>query len=77
MTVPFEGRTYNINLDRKSLNTYLGFKIEDLKVEDKSWVKSLTIHTCMIKQNVRHSLRNLLLYNNISLKTLPYPISLI
>ncbi|MFC9449816.1 hypothetical protein ACFTSE_27155 [Bacillus cereus] len=39
MTVPFEGRTYNINLDRKSLNTYLGFKIEDLKVEDKSWVK--------------------------------------
>ncbi|MES5928116.1 hypothetical protein QCI77_19320 [Bacillus cereus group sp. MG9] len=39
MTVPFEGKTYSINLDRKSLNTYLGFKIEDLKVEDKSWVK--------------------------------------
>ncbi|MGG0722843.1 hypothetical protein ABE069_12130 [Bacillus mycoides] len=39
MTLPFEGKTYNINLDRKSLNTHLGFKIEDLKVEDKSWVK--------------------------------------
>ncbi|WP_377864660.1 hypothetical protein [Bacillus sp. R86525] len=39
MTVPFEGKTYSVNLDRKSLNTYLGFKIEDLKVEDKSWVK--------------------------------------
>ncbi|EOO10290.1 hypothetical protein IAW_01097 [Bacillus cereus str. Schrouff] len=40
MTVPFEGKTYSINLDRKSLNTYLGFKIEDLKIEDKSWVKN-------------------------------------
>ncbi|PEK96915.1 hypothetical protein [Bacillus mycoides] len=39
MTLPFEGKTYNINLDRKSLNSHLGFKIEDLKVEDKSWVK--------------------------------------
>ncbi|HDR7843316.1 TPA: hypothetical protein QCY25_003784 [Bacillus toyonensis] len=40
MTLPFEGKTYNINLDRKSLNSHLGFKIEDLKVEDKSWVKN-------------------------------------
>ncbi|MDA1991970.1 hypothetical protein ACS2QD_00575 [Bacillus cereus group sp. Bce036] len=39
MTLPFEGKTYNINLDRKSLNSHLEFKIEDLKVEDKSWVK--------------------------------------
>ncbi|MFF2340394.1 hypothetical protein [Bacillus mycoides] len=39
MTLPFEGKIYNINLDRKSLNSHLGFKIEDLKVEDKSWVK--------------------------------------
>ncbi|MEH7705291.1 hypothetical protein V7597_12590, partial [Bacillus toyonensis] len=39
ITLPFEGKTYNINLDRKSLNSHLGFKIEDLKVEDKSWVK--------------------------------------
>ncbi|PFS48226.1 hypothetical protein COK87_27830, partial [Bacillus thuringiensis] len=30
MTLPFEGKTYNINLDRKSLNSHLGFKIEDL-----------------------------------------------
>ncbi|MDC6156157.1 hypothetical protein HOV72_009590 [Bacillus albus] len=39
MTLPVEGKTYNINLDRKELNSHLGFKIEDLKVEDKSWVK--------------------------------------
>ncbi|EEM82323.1 hypothetical protein bthur0011_35380 [Bacillus thuringiensis serovar huazhongensis BGSC 4BD1] len=39
MTLPFDGKTYSTNLDRNSLNTYLGFKIEDLKVEDKSWVK--------------------------------------
>ncbi|PEE53705.1 hypothetical protein CN501_15655 [Bacillus cereus] len=39
MTLPFDGKTYSISLGRNSLNTYLGFKIEDLKVEDKSWVK--------------------------------------
>ncbi|HFR4183390.1 TPA: hypothetical protein ACV1G0_004773 [Bacillus cereus] len=39
MTLPFDGKTYTTSLDRNSLNTYLGFKIEDLKVEDKSWVK--------------------------------------
>ncbi|MGX5537673.1 hypothetical protein ACWKTJ_07085 [Bacillus wiedmannii] len=39
MTLPFDGKTYTTSLDRSSLNTYLGFKIEDLKVEDKSWVK--------------------------------------
>ncbi|MEJ9236654.1 hypothetical protein P4K47_16575, partial [Bacillus cereus] len=39
MTLPFDGKTYSTSLDRNSLNTYLGFKIEDLKVEDKSWVK--------------------------------------
>ncbi|MDA2309882.1 hypothetical protein [Bacillus cereus group sp. MYBK35-2] len=37
MTLPFEGKTYNINLDRNTLNTYLGFKIESLKVDDNSW----------------------------------------
>ncbi|MGR5907544.1 hypothetical protein ACT7DL_10190 [Bacillus paranthracis] len=39
MTLPFDGKTYSTNLDRDSLNTYLGFKIEDLKVEDQSWNK--------------------------------------
>ncbi|WP_131100655.1 hypothetical protein [Bacillus sp. SYJ] len=39
MTLPFDGKTYTTSLDRNSLNTYLGFKIEDLKVEDQSWVK--------------------------------------
>ncbi|MCM3735562.1 hypothetical protein M3215_06955 [Bacillus cytotoxicus] len=39
MTLPFEGKTYSINLDRKSLNEYLGFKIESLSPEDQSWQK--------------------------------------
>ncbi|MEB9439077.1 hypothetical protein P4I98_12530 [Bacillus cereus] len=39
ITLPFNGKTYSTNLDRDSLNTYLGFKIEDLKVEDQSWGK--------------------------------------
>ncbi|PHB29584.1 hypothetical protein COE80_11900 [Bacillus pseudomycoides] len=39
MTLPFDGKTYSTSLDRKSLNSYLGFKIEDLKVEDQSWSK--------------------------------------
>ncbi|MEB8658287.1 hypothetical protein [Bacillus cereus] len=37
MTIPFEGKTYSINLDRKELNSYIGYKIENLKTEDKSW----------------------------------------
>ncbi|MFF1992822.1 hypothetical protein ACFVWC_16400 [Bacillus mycoides] len=39
MTLPFEGKTYSMNLDRDSLNTYIGLKIEDLKTEDQSWQK--------------------------------------
>ncbi|PER97037.1 hypothetical protein CN500_11225 [Bacillus cereus] len=39
MTLPFEGKTYIINLDRNSLNKYIGLKIEDLKAEDQSWQK--------------------------------------
>lgn len=39
MVLPFEGKTYSINLDRTSLNSYIGFKIEDLKSEDKSWTE--------------------------------------
>ncbi|HHY0843106.1 TPA: hypothetical protein ACVW7B_003082 [Bacillus cereus] len=39
MNLPFDGKTYNTSLDRNSLNTYLGFKIEDLKVDDQSWNK--------------------------------------
>lgn len=36
MTLPFEGKTYNINLNSKPLNTHLGFKFDGLKVEGKS-----------------------------------------
>ncbi|MGX5506042.1 hypothetical protein ACWKTL_17160 [Bacillus toyonensis] len=39
MTLPFDGKTYSASLERTSLNSYLGFKIEDLKVEDQSWSK--------------------------------------
>ncbi|ENQ3106555.1 hypothetical protein ACEOWJ_002588 [Bacillus cereus] len=39
MTLPFDGKTYSINLDRKSLNKYIGLKIESLKSEDQSWQK--------------------------------------
>lgn len=39
MTLPFEDKTYIINLDRNSLNKYIGLKIEDLKAEDQSWQK--------------------------------------
>ncbi|PEI78325.1 hypothetical protein [Bacillus wiedmannii] len=39
MNLPFNGKTYSTSLDRNSLNSYLGFKIEDLKVEDQSWNK--------------------------------------
>ncbi|TYS66790.1 hypothetical protein FZD47_02565 [Bacillus infantis] len=37
MTLPFEGKTYSIDLNRKSVNDYLGFKVEDLSTEDDSW----------------------------------------
>ncbi|WP_374965891.1 hypothetical protein [Lysinibacillus sp. RS5] len=36
MTLPFDGKTYSIDIDRSSVNEYLGFKVEDLKTED-SW----------------------------------------
>lgn len=37
MTLQFDGKTYSIDIDRASLNEYLGFKVEDLKKEDDSW----------------------------------------
>lgn len=37
ITLPFEGKTYNVNLSRDSLNAHLGFDIESIKVADKSW----------------------------------------
>ncbi|MGG3758224.1 hypothetical protein ABEW49_17535 [Bacillus anthracis] len=39
MTLPYDGKTYSIDLNRKELNEYIGFKIEKLKVEDDSWAK--------------------------------------
>lgn len=37
IVLPFDGRTYSINLDRSSLNNFLGYKIESLSTEDRSW----------------------------------------
>lgn len=42
MTLPFEGKTYSINLDRNELNKYIGLKIDDLKVDDESWNKKFS-----------------------------------
>lgn len=37
MTLPYDGNTYSIEMDRESVNEYLGFNVEDLKTEDDSW----------------------------------------
>lgn len=37
MTLQFDKKIYSMKIDRASVNDYLGFKIEDLKIEDGSW----------------------------------------
>lgn len=37
MTLPYEGKTYSMNLKRQDTNDYLGFNVEDLNTEDDSW----------------------------------------
>ncbi|HDR7793060.1 TPA: hypothetical protein QCY19_001610 [Bacillus luti] len=37
MSLTFEGKNYSINLSRKDLNDYLGFKVESLNVANGSW----------------------------------------
>lgn len=37
MVLPYGGQTYSIDLDRQAVNEYLGFKVEELSLEDKSW----------------------------------------
>ncbi|MDU8675342.1 hypothetical protein [Paenibacillus polymyxa] len=37
IVLPFDGKTYSIDLDRSSLNNFLGYKIESLSTEDRSW----------------------------------------
>ncbi|URJ46281.1 hypothetical protein MF628_000799 [Paenibacillus polymyxa] len=37
IVLPFDGKTYSIDLDRSSLDDFLGYKIESLSTEDKSW----------------------------------------
>lgn len=42
ITLPFEGQTYKVNLEREAANEYLGLKIEDLSVKDGSWTDKFT-----------------------------------
>ncbi|MEE4561448.1 hypothetical protein [Paenibacillus polymyxa] len=37
IVLPFDGKTYSIDLDRSSLNNFLGYKIESLSTEDRTW----------------------------------------
>lgn len=37
MRLQFDEKIYSMKIDRTSVNDYLGFKIEDLKIEDGSW----------------------------------------
>jgi hypothetical protein len=39
MILPYGGKTYSIDLDRKGVNEYLGFKVEELSTGDGSWNK--------------------------------------
>jgi hypothetical protein len=34
MVLPFDGKTYTINLERQAVNDYLGFKVEELNTAD-------------------------------------------
>lgn len=52
MTLSFEGKTYNINLSRKDLNKYLGFKVESLNVANGSW-KSKFVEPYVYDKNKR------------------------
>ncbi|MGN7403293.1 hypothetical protein ACTHO0_25925 [Cytobacillus praedii] len=37
MTLPYDNKTYSIEINRESVNEYLGFRVEELKTEDDSW----------------------------------------
>ncbi|MDY7994292.1 hypothetical protein UY286_26735, partial [Paenibacillus polymyxa] len=37
MILPFDGKTYSIDVDRNSLNKFLGYKIESLSIKDGTW----------------------------------------
>lgn len=42
MVLPYGGKTYSIDLDHIAVTDYLGFKVEDLKVDDGSWNKKFS-----------------------------------
>ncbi|MED3621898.1 MULTISPECIES: hypothetical protein [Bacillus cereus group] len=37
INIPFKGIVYEIELNRDKLNSYLGYKIEDLSIQDRTW----------------------------------------
>ncbi|MBY0597352.1 hypothetical protein [Bacillus bingmayongensis] len=37
ISIPYKGLVYEIELNRDKLNAYLGYKIEDLSVQDRTW----------------------------------------
>jgi hypothetical protein len=37
MVLPYGGKTYSTDLNRKEVNDYLGFKVEELSVEERTW----------------------------------------
>ncbi|MDQ0047659.1 hypothetical protein J2T18_001942 [Paenibacillus polymyxa] len=37
MILPFDGKTYSMDVDRNSLNKFLGYKIESLSIKDGTW----------------------------------------
>ena len=37
INIPYKGLVHEIKLNRDKFNTYLGYKIEDLNVQDRTW----------------------------------------
>ena len=37
MVLPFDGKTYTMDVDRQQVNDYLGFNVEELSTDDGSW----------------------------------------
>ena len=59
MVLPYGGKTYSIDLDRKEVNDYLGFKVEELSIEDKSWHEKFSNPILYEKEKERNSLISL------------------
>ena len=63
MKLPFYGKTYSIEIDRASVNEYLGFKIEDLKIEDDFWTVGFVDPIVYNKQGIKDFINNFIKVN--------------